>query len=56
MPYTYPVDAQAMFEERYVGRGRPDLAALAYGAAKFPCLAEDARRTAAVSTTRTGRS
>ncbi|MTD17488.1 alpha/beta hydrolase [Nakamurella sp. YIM 132087] len=30
----------------YTRQQRPDLAALAYGAAKFPCLADAARRTA----------
>src|SRR6478736_3149358 len=88
MPYTYPIDAQAMFEDRthqfigfglpaddvarvraattdfwanepggwvyewsalaaeYTATNRPLLAALAYGCAKFPCLADDARTTA----------
>ena len=88
MPYTYPVDAQAMFDDRthqFIGFGlpaadvarvraattdfwkdepggwvyefsalaaeyaaddRPLLASLAYGCAKFPCLADDARRAA----------
>ncbi|MEW2131964.1 alpha/beta hydrolase [Streptomyces sp. NPDC005435] len=32
--------------ERYVASGRLDLAALAYGWAKFPSLADDAKRTA----------
>ncbi|MET0864016.1 MAG: FAD-dependent monooxygenase [Nakamurella sp.] len=88
MPYTYPIDAQAMFDDRthqFVGFGlpaddvarvraatndfwsnepggwvfewsalaadyskqnRPLLASLAYGCAKFPCLADDARKAA----------
>ncbi len=88
MPYTYPIDAQAMFEDRthqFVGYGlpaddvarvraattdfwanepggwvyefsalaaqyqeanQPLLAALAYGCAKFPCVADDARKAA----------
>jgi len=88
MPYTYPIDAQAMFEDRahqfigfglpaddvarvrcatkdfwsnepggwvyewsalaaeYTAQHRPLLAALAYGCAKFPCLPDDARKTA----------
>ena len=88
MSYTYPIDAQAMFDDRthqFVGFGlpaddvarvraattdfwtnepggwvyewsalaaeytadqRPLLAALAYGCAKFPCLADGARTTA----------
>lgn len=88
MSYTYPIDAQAMFDDRihqfigfglpaddaarvraattdfwldepggwvhefsalaagYTAQGRPLLAALAYGCAKFPCLADDARRAA----------
>ena len=88
MSYTYPIDAQAMFDDRthqfvgyglpaadvarvraattdfwinepggwvyefsalaaeYTAKGEPLLAALAYGCAKFPCLADDARRTA----------
>lgn len=88
MPYTYPIDAQAMFDDRthqfvglglpagdvarvraattdfwadapggwvyefsqlaagYAAAGNPLLASLAYGCAKFPCLADEARRTA----------
>jgi len=88
MPYTYPIDAPAMFEDRahqFIGFGLPAedvarvraatndfwknepggwvyewsalaaeysaqhrelLAALAYGCAKFPCLPDDARKTA----------
>ena len=88
MSYTYPIDAQAMFEDRthqfigfglpaddvarvraattdfwknepggwvfewsalaaeYTATNRPLLASLAYGCAKFPCLADDARTTA----------
>ena len=88
MPYTYPIDAQAMFEDRaqqfvgfglpaddvagvraattdfwsnepggwvyewsalaaeYTEQNKPLLASLAYGCAKFPCLADDARATA----------
>jgi esterase FrsA len=88
MPYTYPIDARALFEDRahqfvgfglpaddvarvraattdfwtngpggwvyqwsalaaeYTAKGAPLLAALAYGCAKFPCLADDARKTA----------
>lgn len=88
MPYTYPIDAQAMFDDRthqflgfglpaddiaevraattdfwadrpggwpfefsrlaarYADEGRHLLASLAYGCAKFPCLADAARETA----------